>query len=713
MKIFTIKLCIAYLILLWGLQSHSQVTVRITNMEYVSGSFINWGDPIEIEQGGNQRIRFNVDLTKPNNMVVGNSTLRIYAKGSSASPRSIDRQSICSGCWHTSHIVSKDITLQSSDFSTNGGVLYAEVESSSGIKYKSREWRVNIAVSSITNNSISGNQSIYSGDIPNALSGTTPSGGTGSFRYQWKKKTSGSWTNVSGATSRNYSPPALTTTTRYQRIVTSGSISSTSNTITVTVINAPPITNNSISGNQSIYSEDTPNALSGTTPSGGTGSFRYQWKKKTSGNWANISGATSRNYSPPALTTTTKYQRIVTSGGISSTSNTITVTVILAPPITTNSISSDQTIDEGEAPSTIIGSTPAGGSGRYRYTWQKKTTGNWSVISGATSKNYSPGILVKTTFYRRIVRSGGRLNTSNTVKITVNLLPEIRNNTIVFNGVSKIIGSVPTGGNNSYRYVYTTVIEINGEAFEDRFDQGTNKDWVIPEFFLNAARNGQELMIIRHVTSGIKESRTHIFLNKIENNSFVFDGVSKIIGSVPTGGTGPYTYQYKWFVVVEGGEPVHFSSSRSTNKDYTIPPDQMQKIISWDIPVYAKRIVWSNHQKHETGYIKIRSSSQGRLINSSVSIKNHEEKKLISKPKLYPNPTRGTVYLETDYIADTEVEIYIYSKVSGKGEKVFTQRIRAGKQTISWDIPARYPKGLYVYEIIENGISRHGKLVKK
>ncbi|WP_103863614.1 T9SS type A sorting domain-containing protein [Aquimarina sp. I32.4] len=709
MKIFTIKLCIAYLILLWGLQSHSQVTVRITNMEYVSGSFINWGDPIEIEQGGNQRIRFNVDLTKPNNMVVGNSTLRIYAKGSSASPRSIDRQSICSGCWHTSHIVSKDITLQSSDFSTNGGVLYAEVESSSGIKYKSREWRVNIAVSNITNNSISGNQSIYSGDIPNALSGTTPSGGTGSFRYQWKKKTSGSWTNVSGATSRNYSPPALTTTTRYQRIVTSGSISSTSNTITVTVINAPPITNNSISGNQSIYSEDTPNALSGTTPSGGTGSFRYQWKKKTSGNWANISGATSRNYSPPALTTTAKYQRIVTSGGISSTSNTITVTVILAPPITNNSISANQTIDEGEAPSTIIGSTPAGGSGRYRYTWQKKTTGNWSVISGATSKNYSPGILVKTTFYRRIVNSGGRQSTSSSVKITVNLLPEIENNTIVFDGVSKMIGSVPTGGTGRYLYTYYLVANIyNGLEYNS--ESTTNKDFIIPDIFLDFHRSGVEIIVSRYVQSNNKTSSSGgQYLNKITNNTITFDGVSKVIGSVPVGAVGGYMYQYVVLLAEDGNGAEYFTYPKSSNKDFVIPSWILQ--LPSTVDIFVTRDVFSGTQKDTSDYISIRSL----LGKSSTGIKNDIETEAVTTvtPKLYPNPTRGTVYLETDYVADTEVEIYIYSKVSGKGEKVFTQRIRAGKQTISWDIPARYPKGLYVYEIVENGISRHGKLVKK
>src|SRR5437763_15144931 len=72
-----------------------------------------------------------------------------------------------------------------------------------------------------------------------------------------------------------------------------------------------------------------------TVPFGATGSgeLTYQWQSSIDGgvNWTNIVWATSATYSPPALSHTTLYQRIVTStlNGVTctATSNVITITV--------------------------------------------------------------------------------------------------------------------------------------------------------------------------------------------------------------------------------------------------------------------------------------------------------------------------------------------------------------------------------------------------
>ena len=92
----------------------------------------------------------------------------------------------------------------------------------------------------------------------------------------------------------------------------------------------PAITNNTISGIQTLCSGSTPTALTGTPPGGGDLSYVFQWESSTGGAggpFTSISGANSQGYSPPALTNTTWYRRIVTSGGCSSTSNVIEKTV--------------------------------------------------------------------------------------------------------------------------------------------------------------------------------------------------------------------------------------------------------------------------------------------------------------------------------------------------------------------------------------------------
>ncbi|WP_157986755.1 hypothetical protein, partial [Chitinophaga alhagiae] len=85
----------------------------------------------------------------------------------------------------------------------------------------------------------------------------------------------------------------------------------------------------------------TPAQLTGTTPAGGSGTYTYQWQSSASNDpatFTNIGGATGANYAPGALTTTTYYRRIVTSGECASTSNIIAVTVSVTPVFTVQNV---------------------------------------------------------------------------------------------------------------------------------------------------------------------------------------------------------------------------------------------------------------------------------------------------------------------------------------------------------------------------------------
>ncbi|WP_231490602.1 PKD domain-containing protein [Pedobacter sp. Leaf170] len=92
----------------------------------------------------------------------------------------------------------------------------------------------------ITNNTISADQTICTGTPVNALTGTLPSGADGTFNYQWQSSFNGTtWTDVAGATAKDYTPPQPTVSIRYRRLVTSGACSggsaNISNIVAITV----------------------------------------------------------------------------------------------------------------------------------------------------------------------------------------------------------------------------------------------------------------------------------------------------------------------------------------------------------------------------------------------------------------------------------------------------------------------------------------------
>ncbi|MGN7810815.1 hypothetical protein ACTJIW_13665 [Flavobacterium sp. 22659] len=166
------------------------------------------------------------------------------------------------------------ITLYRSDFDNTGGQVYVQYDTpgNSLLNYKSSSIIVTKLSDPIGNNVISGNQTINEGQSASTISGSIPSGGDGTFIYTWQKKVgNGSWTTISGTNSINYSPGILTSTTSYRRIVSSaaGTITSTSNEETVTVISAPAIENNLITLNG--------NTISGSLPTGGNGAYVYSW----------------------------------------------------------------------------------------------------------------------------------------------------------------------------------------------------------------------------------------------------------------------------------------------------------------------------------------------------------------------------------------------------------------------------------------------------
>ena len=75
-------------------------------------------------------------------------------------------------------------------------------------------------------------------ETPGTISSTaSASGGSGSYNYQWQNSTDSgdNWSDISGATSSSYTPPALTQTSWFRRRVTDGTETAYSNNSAITV----------------------------------------------------------------------------------------------------------------------------------------------------------------------------------------------------------------------------------------------------------------------------------------------------------------------------------------------------------------------------------------------------------------------------------------------------------------------------------------------
>ncbi len=185
-------------------------------------------------------------------------------------------------------------------------------------------------------NTISAAQAICYNSSPLSFTGSTPTGGNGStYNYQWQSSPDNvSFTDITAANSIGYSAGALTANTWFRRVVLSGGCSNTSASIKITI--TPTIANNSSTADQSICSGQTALALTGSTPTGGSGAYSYLWQSSTTSattGFATAAGITNgKNYTPASQTQTTWYRRVVTSGACTDISPVTVVTVISTIP---------------------------------------------------------------------------------------------------------------------------------------------------------------------------------------------------------------------------------------------------------------------------------------------------------------------------------------------------------------------------------------------
>ncbi|MFW0714622.1 PKD domain-containing protein [Pedobacter sp. N23S346] len=161
------------------------------------------------------------------------------------------------------------------------------------------------------------------------ITGSTPTGGSGVFSYQWQSSPDGNtWTNIANATNKDLTLN-VPVSTFYRRLVNSTICAAVSNSVQVVVL--PALGNNTISADQIICIGTAAAPLAGSTPSGGNGTYAYQWQSSLNAIvWTDVLGAIDVNYTPPIPTATIYYRRSVSSGSCAVTiSNQVKITVNL------------------------------------------------------------------------------------------------------------------------------------------------------------------------------------------------------------------------------------------------------------------------------------------------------------------------------------------------------------------------------------------------
>ncbi len=249
-----------------------------------------------------------------------------------------------------------------------------------------------------------GSTNICPGTDPGNVTATAAIGGAaGLTAYQWQRSIDNvTWSNIIGATAQSYDPGTLSVDTWYRRMSTNTCDTTYTNIIFIDVYD--PLDGGLITlvGNDTICHSIDPGFFSSTASTGGAPGSNYQWQQSIDGStWSNIVGATTQDYDPGILDTTTVFRRQVTNTCGIVYSNVIIIKVW--EELNFGVLGHVQYICPGTAPAAYSFITlPTGGDGNYTYQWISSTTnlvGSWTDIPGATGTSYQPGILTTTTYF--------------------------------------------------------------------------------------------------------------------------------------------------------------------------------------------------------------------------------------------------------------------------------------------------------------------------
>jgi RHS repeat-associated protein len=262
----------------------------------------------------------------------------------------------------------------------------------------------------------------------------TVNAGSGATSYSWglSNNAAGSITGTSTTGTMTWNPSFYGTVAINCSARNSyGSTAATPKTVTVTA--APSLVPGIISPSSQTINYNTNPAITQTAaPSGGNGSYTYQWQTATPANpsaFSNISGFTSQGFPSTGynITSTALFRRMDSSNGTSTYTNIVTVNVY---PLTIGNIMPEtQDISSGATVFPLSVSSVSGNASTYSYLWQTSPDNiNWTSITGTNSLNYSPSPVSATTWYRLQVTCNGTNFYSRSARVLIGTCPQLGTN---------------------------------------------------------------------------------------------------------------------------------------------------------------------------------------------------------------------------------------------------------------------------------------------
>jgi hypothetical protein len=233
--------------------------------------------------------------------------------------------------------------------------------------------------------------------VKGTWSGTAPI----AYAYQWQVSVNGgvSWSDIAGATSTTFTPPAGYAGKQVRVVVTATNDDGNGHAVSPAsdlILLGPPL--NTLAPSLAGTAQDgkTMTAVKGVWSGVSPITYTYQWQVSGDGgaSWSDISGATSTTFTPPAGYAGNQVRVIVsaTNGdGASQAVSPASSVIIGDPPVNTSAPVASGTAQDGStlaaAKGAWIGMAPI----TYAYQWQVSNDGgsSWSDIAGATSTSFA------------------------------------------------------------------------------------------------------------------------------------------------------------------------------------------------------------------------------------------------------------------------------------------------------------------------------------
>ena len=405
-----------------------------------------------------------------------------------------------------------------------------------------------------------------------ALLTSTPVGGSGNFSYQWQSSATGNnpWTNISGATSQNYTAPGSAAGTTYYRVLlfdnSNNCADPISNVISVIVINQPTVSVSTLTPVICIGGA----FLISSAVNNGSGLYAYQWQTSdnAAGPWSNIIiNGDGPEYAEVLSASGVKYYRVIVddlaSGCGQMTSTVVSITVNPNPLVSVNP--AGQTVCVGaNAPMTAV---VTNGSGNYVYQWEYSEDGStWQdVASGGNGAVYTPPTVdVASIYYRVLVTdtgSGCENPYSEPVFVIVVPQPTVEvavDNPVICIGGSATLTSTVLNGSGTYGYQWQQS-NTGTSGWANVPANGNNANYAVPSVSANVrwyrlivsdSANGCADPVSDTVRVTVRSLPT---VTAATTENIICLGGNSTINSTVLNGSGFISYQWQLSVSGAGG----------------------------------------------------------------------------------------------------------------------------------------------------------------